>query len=67
MFLNVAQDAVLGILNEDCTVPTGTAERGVQDFSRPYRDCTDRLDVDPGLTSWATFRRPFGTIRLLHN
>jgi hypothetical protein len=60
--LNLAQDASPGLNITSRTVPSGTAEHRSTVF-QPSLTGLDPLDpVYPGLTSWAKFSRPFGTL-----
>src|ERR1700761_6562744 len=44
-----------------CTVPSGTAERRSTGFQPSLTGLDPSRSVNPGLASWATFSRPFGT------
>ena len=58
--LNLAQDASPGLGRERCLVPQGRLNPFPAVSAVPA-GLAELLDVFPGLTSWAKFRRPCGT------
>src|SRR5271165_5518906 len=60
--LNLAQDASPGLKHERANSPAGTAEHRSTGFQPSLTGLGPWDSVNPGLTSWAKFKRPFGTL-----